>query len=154
MRNLKSTSTLKSFSLSLFITFCVLTQTACPGKNTLNKVLNILDSVPVLVEGFQLGGPQTQAILKAFADGQAVIRTLRDSPTKENWGKALEIFDTLQSRNAFNISDPKISARLSAIAAAVRVILAALAPSTGADNKVSQDEIDEQVKELERLVKQ
>jgi hypothetical protein len=97
-------------------------------------------------------------VREGFSETARALRTVRDNPNAATWQNALRIFDDLNARNVFRVSDPNLQATISAIVAVVRVLLEDAAPQISGDGARANPDVgklkEADVKELERLVRE
>jgi hypothetical protein len=129
----------------------VCTLAACKSSK-LDRIVASLDaaaSIPVFPAQVKQG----------FSEIAIALRTVRDNPTASNWQTAVSVFEGLNERNVFKVSDPDLQLTISSIVAVVRILLDSAAPVKGiatAGERSAPDvgKLNEaDVKALERAVK-
>lgn len=141
-------------TLIIIVLIFSLVSAAC-STNQLNRALNLLSTVPIIVQ--QLHLPNEGQILSALSEIQHAIEVFRDNPTRANYRNALSVIDGLIARNVFHVN-----ASLLAVILAVRAILDGIIPqgalervespdgrvSPKAIMKVDVDRLEQKVREL------
>lgn len=130
-------------------------------RANINRAINIVEGTPALVASFQLSAGITSSINKSISTAIDAAKAYRDDPTEQTWLRGLNTIDHLVSTGAFKTGSPKWDARLIGVITLFRTVYAALGPNTLAeishdseDGKAARRELERNIQELERLVKQ